>query len=374
MLEPFSQGGDADAAADLALELQSGLLDALSNRSGVRVVTMEQGGVSPSYILKGRCRVSGNRCRLHLSITVAETGEINWTTKIDGTIDDMFDFVDDVVGQVGGVIRVHLNAVAGEAYASKPDNTLNVQQLLAKAAYYFHFFDRKSSDLSRETMAAAVEKAPEDPMVLAMQAYALMQTVPLAIERVEDVDVDEVMSFADRSAYHGPNVDFVFHQRARIRLWLNHDHEGCIKDANRSLAINPDYHLAKEDLALVDIFGGDIDRGLANLERIVEQFPTQPITPYRLSILGLGYAVTGDMATALTRALDGFERKPLVPLHALVYAVAASEKQDVTGSNEFRKMIEQHGLTVSDAHRFPFKRSQDTAKIVGLLRKAGLPE
>ena len=374
LLEEFSIGGDADAATDLALDLQSGLLDALSNRTGVRVATPADGGDPPTYLLKGRCRVSGDRCRLHLSITVAANGETFWTTKIDGKVEDMFSFVDGVVGKVSAATRVHINAYAGAVYASQPDESLTVQQLLAKAAFFFHHFDAKNTALSRNTMTVAVAKAPENPMALAMQAYALMQTIPIAIERIEDIDVDAVMSFADRSVYHGPNVDFTFHNRARIRLWLCRDHDGCAQDARRALAINPVYHLANEDLALADIFGGNVARGVGNLEKIIKQGPAQPVTPNRLSMLGIGYAILGDMASAMAHSLDAYERKPVVRLHALAYAAAASEDATIVGSAEFRSMVENHGLRVRDAARFPFAQEEDTAMYAAMLQRSGLPE
>lgn len=374
LLEPFSIGGDEAAATDVALEVQSGLLDALSNRSGVRVTTSTGSGDGPTYILKGRCRVSGDRCRLHLSITVVANGETFWTTKIDGKIADLFGFVDEVVGKVGAAMRVHINAYAGAVYASQPDEQLTEQQLLAKAAYLFHHFDATNTALSRKTMNFAVAKSPESPMALAMQSYAMMQTVPLFIERAEDMDIDTVMSLADSAVYHGPNVDFVFHNRARIRLWLRGDLDGCAKDAKRALAINSNYHLAYEDLALVDIFGGNALSGAEKLEKIIEQVPAQPNTPYRLSILGIGYAIAGDMAAAVSHALDGYERKPLVPLHALAYAAAVAGDKTIVNTSEFKSMVQHHKMKISDAHRFPFARQDDTTKLATMLQQSGVPE
>lgn len=62
LLETLSLGSDVDAAADLALDIQSGLQNALSNRSGIRVATLAEGGNSPTYLLQGRCRVTGVAC------------------------------------------------------------------------------------------------------------------------------------------------------------------------------------------------------------------------------------------------------------------------------------------------------------------------
>ncbi len=373
LLESLSLGGDVDAAADLALDIQSGLQNALSNRSGIRVATSVEGAGSPTYRLQGRCRVSGARCRLHLSITVAASGETCWTTKIDGRLDDMFGFVDDVVWKTGAAIRVQVNAYAGAAHAAQPDQSLSGQQLLSKAAFFMHHFDTKNMSRARDTMAAAVAREPENPMALAMYSYTLMHSIPLAIENIEDIDVTGVLSLADKAVYFGAGIDYVFHNRARIRLWLRRDHQGCIQDAKRALEINPGFHFAREDLALVDIFANHTRRGVAGLTDIVGRLPAQPGTPYRLSILGIGHAILGDTALAMRRALDAYERKPMVRLHALAYAAAAAKDPTVTGSPGFRAMVEHHRLRVGDAARFPFARNEDTATLALMLRQSGLP-
>lgn len=374
LLETFSLGGEVDAAADLALELQSGLQNALSNRSGIRVATSADDNVAPTYQLQGRCRVSGEKCRLHLSITAKANGETCWTTKIDGKIDDILGFVDEVVWKVGAAIRVFLNAHAGAEYASQPNSSLTEQQLLSKAAFFMHKFDEKYMALARETTAAAIAKAPENPMALAMHSYALFHAVPLAIECVENIDVSTIMSVADKAVYYGPKVDYAFHNRARIRLWLRRDHGGCVQDAKRALLINPDFHFAKEDLALADIFRSNAPSGVERLEDIISQLPTHPTNPYRLSILAIGYALLGEFNAALAHALDAYEQRPTVRLHAIAYAAAASGSANITGSTGFRGMLKQHGLTVCDAKRFPFSKNEETARLETLLEQSGLPK
>ncbi|WP_171133934.1 adenylate/guanylate cyclase domain-containing protein [Ruegeria sp. HKCCA5014] len=374
LLEPLGCGGDENLAADLALEIQSGLEHAISKRSGIKVSTSHNSKNPPTYRLHGRCRAFGNRCRVHISISACNSGETCWSTKVDGELDDLFGFVDDIVWQVGAAIRVQLNAHAGEGYSHLPDGELTEQQLLSKAAFHMHQFDPRSMAIAKASMAAAVELEPNNPMALAMHSYALMQSVPLAMNSEEDVDADEVLSIADKAVEMGPKVDYAFHNRARIRLWLRRDHQGCRQDAKRALIINPGFHFAKEDLALADIFGGSVAARLESLSSIVQNFPDHPTTPYRLSILSLGYTMLGDTKSALTLALDAYERKSIIRLHPLAYAAAAAGNTAITGSNEFQKIVEDHGLRVLDANRFPFADEATSARLASILREAGLPE
>lgn len=371
LVDRFTQGGDV---TDIGEEIRGELVEALTRRAGVKVATSADPSKMPDFLLNGRCRVSGSRCRLYLSMTVAANGETFWATKIDGDVTDIFDFLDEAVAKADSAIRTHINAFAGAIYASRPDETLTVQQLLAKAAFFFYHFDEPNSQLSRQTMNVAIAKAPENPMVLAMQAYAIFQTVRLAIERVEDIDSDAAMSFADKSVQLGPDIDFVFTNRGRLRLWIRRDHEGCFEDSRRALIINPNYHLAKHTIALANIFGGDRNKGIMELRRIIDQIPSEPIVPFRLSILAIGNALAGDEEAALRHARDGYERKPLVPIHAIAYAAAASGDDKLTGSEGFKAMVRQHDVSTSDATRFPFASESDTRAVAQMLRDAGVPE
>jgi adenylate cyclase len=375
LVEEFSHSGDAKASAELAEELRSEIVDALAHRTGVRVAMPTEGGGEPTYVLKSRCRVAGERCRLHLSLTIAANGESFWSTKIDREITDLFGFLDEAVAEISSALRTHINAYAGAVYAAHPDEDLTVQQLLSKAAFHFYRTDMKSVAISRKTMAAAIAQAPENPMALAMQAYAIMQTVPMALERVEDIDADAAISFADRSVNHGSNIDFTFRNRGRIRLWLRRDHEGCRADVRRSLAINPFYHMAREDQALADVFGGHIQRGIDQLETLLRTAEIEPWhTPYQNSMLGLAYALTGNNRAAIDYARNGYEQRPLVPIHALAYAAAASGDSFLAQSAAFRAMIDHHELTIGDADRFPFGSESDTAAVAEMLRRSGLRE
>lgn len=373
LLEPFTLGGDLDMASDIALDIQSGLEDALAHRSGIRVATVAESPAGGTYRLHGRCRVSGTRCRLHLSISVVATGETCWTTKIDGETADTFAFVDEVVWKVGTAIRVQINAFNGVALADAPDDSLTVQQLLSKAAYFLNRHDTESKTKAKETLAVAYARGPENPMVLSLYSYSLMQFVPLAMQTLTEAEVAEVISFADKAIHFGPEVDYAFHNRARIRLWLRGDLAGCIKDARRADAINPGFHFATEDIAMAHIFGDRPADGVKDLETLVREFPTHPTTPLRLSILALGYFALGNADVALGHAIDAYERRPTDRVHGIVYAAVAAGQAAHTDRPDFRRMIERLEVRISDADRFPFAAPDRRAALADALRAAGAP-
>jgi adenylate cyclase len=370
LVEQFTGSGETSLAADLAAEFRSELVDALSHRTGSRVATRADRAPAPTYVLSGRFLVVGLACRASLEMIEVATGETFWTEKLDEEITNVLEFLDRTVERVNVALRAHFNTYAGAAFAARPDNELNIQQLLTKAAYFIYRFDAENAARSRAVMEAAFKRSPDSAIVVAMYSYTLVQTVPLAIDRVLDVDAERAIRLADRAVSLGPDIDFVFHNRAKLRLWIQRDHDGCREDAQRILQINPTYHIAREDQACADIFSGNRAAGIRMLESLVEEVPREPLSPFRKSIIAIGYALEGNMAAALQSARSGFEEKPFVPIHAIAYAAAVSQDRKLARSQRFRALMRERHIEIRDAERIPLSDANDMARLKRLLEKA----
>jgi TolB-like protein len=373
LVEALEPAGDIDTASDFADELKHEFAMVLARREGIKVATDRANGSDYDYVLGGRCRVTDDRYSLQLSMVAAPTGQCIWAHRLTGVLTKIDDAVRNVARLVSGELRTTINAYAGADAASLADNELDLNGLLSKAAFLFYRFDPKSTELSRVTMEHAIRKGPDNPMANAMMAWSLGHMVPFLEESPQDVDIDRVMRLSDRAVDLGPRVDFVYHNRAWQRLWLKHDHDGCIADARRTQEINPDYHKGPQDQAIAEIFRGDIRTGIARLEDFMSKAPSEPVMPLILSLVGLGYLLIGDEANALRFAEDGYERRPMIRVHSLVYAAVAASEREITSTSDFRALVERNKLTVSTAEQLPFRNANDLETFVARLQLAGLP-
>lgn len=374
LVEPFKFAGEADLAEDAAEDLHDDLVDALSHRSGVKVATTPTDPPSHVYELHGRLRVAAGRCRAQLSMTVRENGEVFWSERIAGEAADLDRFIDDAAAKAATALRAQINAYGGAAVANRPDAELDLPDLLAKAAFFFYHHDAQSAELSQATMAAAVERAPENPMALAMRAWSIAQMAPFDLRPLPEPAAAEALDLAEKAVDHGPQVDFAFHCRAWLRLWLKADRSGCRADAERALRVNPGYHKGLQDRALADLFEGATATGVAALQAAVDEVPAEPITPLLLAMAGLGQLLLGDTAAARACAREGYETKPLARVTALAFAIVAADDADVVASPEFQAMCARRALSVSDAYRLPFADGATLDLFAARLRAAGLPE
>lgn len=370
LIEDLKPSGEIDRAEDFAEEVLDALVWSLSRRGGVRIVTGNVPAEKLRYRIGGRCRVKDERLRVQLNLVLAATGETVWSRRFESASGPDA-FLEALTRAANGELRVMLNAYDGSQVASTPDEMLDLKGLLSKAAFLFYRHDPRSTELSRATMTRAVSLAPDNAMAIAMLAWSQGHMVPHLHDRVEDIDVDGVMALANKAVDLNPQLDFVFHNRAWLRIWLKADHKGAQADVRRLLALNPDYHKGPQDQGISEIFAGRVAAGIDRLKKVIALAPSEPIVPMLTSLIGLGHLLLGDESDAISCAEDAYERRPLVPLHGLVVAAAHTNGGAEVGATNISEIVTRLGLQADDAHRLPFASLSDAEMIADRLRRAG---
>ena len=373
LIQDLKAAGDIERAEEFAEDIVDTLVFSLSRRGGARVVTGDVPVEKLRYRISGRCRVKSDRVRVQLNMSLAATGETVWSRRFESS-DGPDEFLEELNRVVNGELRVMLNAYDGSEVASTPDEMLDLKGLLSKAAFLFYRHDPQSTELSRKTMKRAVALAPENAMAVAMLAWSQAHMVPHLHDRVEDIDVDAIMSLADRAVDLNPQLDFVFHNRAWLRIWLKADHEGAQADIRRVLTLNPDYHKGPQDQGISEIFCGRAAEGIDRLNSVIALVPSEPIVPILKSLIVLGHLLLGNEAEAISYAEDAYERRPLIPLLGLVLAAAHANPDKKVGGTSVSEALDRLHLHSEDARRLPFADPYDAQIIVDRLRSAGAPE
>ena len=370
LIEALKPSGEIDRAEEFGEEVLDALVLSLSRRGGVRILTGDVPTDKLRYRICGRCRVTGERFRVQLNMVLAETGQTVWSRRFESEADPDT-FLDEFTRAANGEIRVMLNAYDGSDVASTPDEKLDLKGLLSKAAFLFYRHDQQSTELSRATMRRAVSLAPDNAMAVAMLAWSQGHMVPHLQDRVEEIDVDGILALADKAVDLNPQLDFVFHNRAWLRIWLKADHDGAQADIRRLLALNPDYHKGPQDQGISEIFSGRAAKGIDRLKKVIALAPSEPIVPLLTSLIGLGHLLLGNEADAISCAEDAYETRPFIRLHGLVVAAAHASGVAKVGGSTVSEILARLGLRAGEAHRLPFSNPSDAKLIARRLRRAG---
>ena len=156
-------------------------------------------------------------------------------------------------------------------------------------------------------------------------------------------------------------------------MWRK-DHERWAYEADRALALNPNYALAVNTRGLVHVYTGEPAKGIPYIERAIRLDPAFPLFRH---FLGTAHFVAGNYETAATLFKD---RIAITPSTDLSRAFLASALGHLGRLDEARKIwselkeINPRYSYVDHFGRLPFKNAADADKFTDGLRMAGLAE
>ncbi len=373
-IDPFKSSGDTEVAQDLCEDLQDTLVISLSRRSGIKVISENNGHSASTYVIAGRVRVSQMAIKLNLLLQSGDDGRNIWAERFKGDVEKVDEFIDLVSKRADSAIRTQINAFHGSMLAEQPDTNLSVEDLLAKAAYLFYSRGiRNSTKLARQSLEVAVKLAPQNPMALAMLAHSYVNLVPYSLHKVNNSDAERALTMANRAVELGPRMDFAFRTRAAIKLWFQSDHVGAQADARRALEINPNYHMAMETLAASNIFAGQPEEGIKVLKEVISLAPYEPQIPYYYSLLALANLYLGEDEVAKEYASEAYERRPGIIWFGLVQAAVFGDTKSETDLEGIESGSSKFSFSRSCLSTLPFRRDGDVEVLESRLIQAGVP-
>lgn len=374
LIGEISCAGNLQASQEFAEDLHERLMLIMAPRSGVRIFSKRKNPSPADYVVQGRVNVSDNRVKLFLSLSGVESNGHFYAESFAGDLSELDQLAEEVTRKISSVLRISVIAYDGERYANLPDERLDLQQLLAKAHYFYSRISVPDTIIARATMQAAVKVAPDDPKVLALLAHSATQMHPLIQSNISKSETEWAISVADRAVAVGASSAFAFRTRANLRLWLLGDHAGCRADCARALAINPNFYLAHLTLATSDIFTGLHIAGIDRINTYVCLTAIDRQYPYFQSLIGLAWVLAGNAEAAIKFSRDAHERSPSCSWHAMVYAAAASGDSAITKTRNFQDMIERLELSFGHFRSMPFSEIKDIEMLETRLRAAGVRE
>ncbi|WP_419907740.1 adenylate/guanylate cyclase domain-containing protein [Hoeflea sp.] len=373
LVEELHISGSEDEAADLAEELRYELLLLMSRRSGIKVVSERNNKVEPKYVVGGRCRVSGSKARFDMTLSSGKGGETIRTERFQSDDDDRDAFIEQVARRISVMVRNFTTSQDGAEYAERPNSELSTQQLMSKAAFLNASWTRDGAEGATAALETAIAKSPENGIALSMLSMSLISPMFAGYGRRSEVDPARIMELANQGVSKANQSDVVFMARSFSRMWLHQDFAGARSDIDRALQINPGYQELQAALGLIAIFEGNPNKGAKYLIDNMNMMSESMVFPILLFSVGLAYVLTGENEKALEYAREGYERAPFISNCGMIYAAAAADRPDITGTDDFKEMIRRLGIDLSIIENYPFARQEDAALLASRLSAAGVP-
>jgi len=232
------------------------------------------------FVLEGSVRKAGDKIRINAQLIDAGTGGHIWAQRYDGNYEDIFALQDEITAKIVSALEVNLTQQDSDRARHRPTFNIDAYDLFLRGRTKFYEMNpeafREAGDLFRQ----AVELDPEfaDPYLYLgfLQLVGYLYIIP---------------GFED-----GLNTGQTLVEKA--------------------VALDDRSGMARTLLGWLQIWQGEHDLALTNLERGVELDPTNA-EGYAYLAEGLNYAGNPERAVEMTRKAQEYD--PVLPPNCLFH-------------------------------------------------------
>jgi len=378
--EYFSDGITEDIITDLSKLSE---LDVIARNSTFtykgKPVDVKQVGrdLGVRYVLEGSVRKAGNRIRVTGQLIDAASGVHIWADRFDRELADIFAVQDELTQEIISALKIKLSEREKALIVSSGTTNVDAHDFFLKGREWIFGpglkKGREAFDQSIACFRRAIELDPKYAAAYAGLGMAYILDYQNRWTETPEVSYDLAERMVNESIAKDDKDPFCHFVAATVSLWRK-DHERWAYEADRALALNPNYALAVNTRGLVHVYTGEPAKGIPYIERAIRLDPAFPLFRH---FLGTAHFVAGNYETAATLFKD---RIAMTPSTDLSRAFLASALGHLGRLDEARKIwselkeINPRYSYVDHFGRLPFKNAADADKFTDGLRMAGPAE
>jgi TolB-like protein/class 3 adenylate cyclase len=344
----------------------------------VRQIGRELGA---SYILEGSVQKGSNKMRIVAQLIDASTGDHVWADRYDREGNDALVLQDDVTerivaslaGEVGVIKKHEYERAWGKDSASveEYDYYLRGHQLLMQ-------FTKDSTLQAIAVWQEGLKRFPDSSLLRVKLGWGYYQLTYGSWSTDVAGDLQRAFDFAEQGLAGkslSPTAKVNGYQlMASLQLTYKKDYDQALKAREIALALAPNDPLIIGSMAEVAIQSGRPDDAIASLSRdILRDPPNLFSSPYYR--LGFAHFVKGDYQKALEYLKQEPYEDPINTLPFLAASYAELGAMDEAHAAVAKIRAANPAVSLEFIREvWPLRDEADTERLVGALRKAGLPE
>lgn len=327
------------------------------------------------YVLEGGVRKAGDRVRVTASLQEPERGRQVWAERYDGTLEDLFDFQDQVTHQIVSALQPNLlDAEEERSRRSRPTN-LSGWDYVVRARPHLWSWNAEDCNVAKVLLLKALEADPNYGLAHSMLAYVHVVSGWQGWHDNLDLCISESVSESERAIALDP-ADSWAHVALGMSYGLQRKNTEALVELERALELDPNSTLAFAMLGMVRSWGGDGDGALTAFDAAVRCNPRDPFNRVMGAMYATAHFVAGRYEECANAALETGRKIP-----GLVGAWrAAAAAQALLGDTEqarasFAKVRQLQPNISADWMRahMPFTSGDHLDRWVEGLQRAGMP-
>lgn len=367
------KSGDADAR-DFCDGLSNDVVVALSKLDTIRLVTAPDSDTSPArYTLVGQVRTAGPRMRCTMRLSEVTSGTLVWAEKFDGTLDDVFDFQDQITNAVAAAVEIELSeGEQARGWRTEAGDTTTYERFLeARAAY--KEYSRAGNARAQKAYKAALAASPGFLTAAVGLARCKIETVSFGWSERPEVSFEEARQLLNGVFAVDPD-HAAAHAELSHLLMREFDYPAARLEAELAVALDPNYADAHNCLSFILVCMDQPENALYAARRAIQLNPGTP--EFYLTSMGEAHVALGHGEKAVAVAERILARRPAWVMahvtkilgHHLQGDLAAAKTavEAVLGISP-RFTIDRWTRAVN------YPQRSDIAQLAGRLAEAGLP-
>lgn len=323
-----------------------------------------------TYLLAGAVRRDGETLRLTARLIDTEKGLQVWSQQYDRPITDLFGVQDEIVRSVAGEAMVSLGRKESDRVFGKSLPDLEAYDLFVRGRALVARETREDNIKARELFREAIQKDSGFALAYVGLASTYYREATRGWSQFVARNVSEAEHLARRASQLDPTLAEAYEMLGRVSL-LRGNYEQAEAELRQSVSLNPNSLGALQALGNVLTFLGDVEQAVQSMKKAIS-LGASP-SSRSLPILGLAYILQNKPEEAI-RTLETYARDRRDHFYYATLAIAYSELgnsiQAAAAASET-----QRAWPYFNAEEFArqFRDSQQQQRILGDLRKAGLP-
>ena len=332
------------------------------------------------YLIEGSVRRNGRNVRLTAQLLDGETGLHLWSEKLDGALEDIFDFQDRLVARVVAVFEPQIRRAEIERARRKRPESLDAYDLYLRALpllrgvrdFQLEHFDEAIVLLEQ---AIALDPSFAPALALCAGAHELrLSNGGVAPPGVDDAR--EALDLVERALQADSSDAMVLTQAGSLSLVLAGNEARAFALLRQAEALNPNSVLIANTVAYCFWHAGQIEESIARRMRILTLMAASPEVVWPMNGLAEAHLSAGRIEEALHWGLRVLERTSVFDrVHCVVAAAYVHLGRQADAEAQIRRAVAiWPDLTIDrliGAKKAP--KAQFRLLEQGLLR-AGLPQ
>jgi adenylate cyclase len=322
------------------------------------------------YVLEGSVQKTGGKVRINSQLIDATTGHHLWAERYDEDLKDLFKLQDELVQTIVSKLAIQIRETERGRVMRKDTDNLKAYDYLLRGREYIYQSTREDNKNARLMFERAIEIDPRYSSAYATLAWTHLMDFffgwtmfpDKSLQRAHDL-AKKALSLEESNALAHSALGSIYLRRTQYDL--------AISELQRAIELNPNDTQSQSMLGTVMLYSGRKDEAIYWKESALRLNPH----PYMglFMTLAQAYYLNGRYEDAIAILKKGLAKKPdYVGNHIVLAAAYAQAGFTEEAKRSAAKVLRLAPFFELDSYGTVFRNSEDRAKIVDGLRKAGL--